>query len=259
MHIYTQCTLSAAQFMDAYQQIAPYYDYEHDGFADDIAFYRSVIPRGSVIEVGAGTGRVMEPLARAGLEIWGVEPSGAMLERARERLRGMPNAHLVHGSLADLPDSTTFETALFTLNSLWHFPTLAEQVKALHTVRKHLNTDGLLVVDCSNPLSLADRGAAGEVRQRFRVRREQEEITCWSAAWDDEAAQILRLSLTYDTAGAAGVQRATAQLTLRYVYKGELDLMLGGAGFSVTRTFGSYGLDPYHAGSPGLILLAKTT
>jgi ubiquinone/menaquinone biosynthesis C-methylase UbiE len=40
---------------------------------------------GRVLDVGCGTGQAAEALAARGARVWGVDPSSAMLERARER------------------------------------------------------------------------------------------------------------------------------------------------------------------------------
>jgi putative AdoMet-dependent methyltransferase len=41
---------------------------------------------GRVLELGVGTGRLTERLVAAGCEVWGIDLSGAMLERARARV-----------------------------------------------------------------------------------------------------------------------------------------------------------------------------
>ena len=42
---------------------------------------------GPVLELGAGTGRVLIPLARTGLEVVGLDSSQLMLDRCSEKLR----------------------------------------------------------------------------------------------------------------------------------------------------------------------------
>ena len=68
-----------------YRVIAPYYD---DDYADihggrDVEFYRKLAQScpGPVLEMGCGTGRILLPLARAGVVISGMDRSLAMLQR----------------------------------------------------------------------------------------------------------------------------------------------------------------------------------
>lgn len=42
-------------------------------------------PRGRVLEIGAGTGRIALPLIAAGVDVWGLDLSGPMLERLVEK------------------------------------------------------------------------------------------------------------------------------------------------------------------------------
>ena len=64
--------------MNEYDSIAAYYDIEHDDFRDDVDLYLNLIQEGPLLEIGAGTGRILGRLADTGLEAWGVEPSSAM-------------------------------------------------------------------------------------------------------------------------------------------------------------------------------------
>src|SRR5262249_48634809 len=58
--------------------------------------------RHSALEIGCGPGRLMRPLSRYFGEIHGIDVSDEMIRLARERLRGVPNAHPHHGSGSDL-------------------------------------------------------------------------------------------------------------------------------------------------------------
>lgn len=66
-------------------------------------------PEATVLEIGCGMGRLMKPLASRAREVHGVDVSGEMIARARERLRDHANIHLYKTSgadLASLPDNS---------------------------------------------------------------------------------------------------------------------------------------------------------
>lgn len=243
--------------MNSYDLIARFYDYEHQSFRDDIDFYLQLLPPGPVLEVGSGTGRITGQLAEAGCEVWGIEPSLSMVELARQRLRSTKRAHLVVGRLEDLDLDVRFGAALLPLNTLWHFSDLEAQLTALRVIKRHLLPTGLLAVDLSNPLTMADRGAVGEVRRRFHVAVETGSVTGFSAAWDHEADQLIHLELWYDEVSADGVLRRTeTELDLRYLFRPELELLLRHSGFRPGPVYGSYDLEAYGSASPRLIALA---
>lgn len=241
--------------MDPYASIAAYYDLQHADFDDDIRFYLEFLRVGPVLEVGAGTGRLMLPLARAGLEVWGVDPSTAMLAEATRRLGSLPGAHIVHSSIQDLDIELRFHAVVFSLNSLWHLPTVDAQLTALRNARRHLLPGGVLVIDLTNPLTMVDRSASGEVRQRFECRLPGRTVSGYSACWDDEGEQRLTLSMWYDDIADGGeLRRSGTRFDLRYVYRTELELLVQLAGFATQHTYGSYDLENYVAASSNIIL-----
>jgi SAM-dependent methyltransferase len=244
--------------MDPYANIAALYDCEHDLFDEDISFYINLLDTGPVLEVGAGTGRIMRALVDAGLEVWGVEPSQAMRERARLRLDEASWRKLIDADMTGYQLDRRFGSIIFGLNTLWHTVDSAAQLHALRLARAHALGDAILVIDVSNPVTLSDRGAHGEVRQRFRGECEGADLTVLSAAWDDEGEQRLDLELTYDLRTHDGtIRRTQSAQSLRYVYRSELELMLRLAGWQPTHVYGSYDLEPFSSRSTGIIMVAQ--
>src|SRR3989304_7846922 len=73
---------------DLYDHVAPYRD------RPDIAFFVEAASKAGspVLELGCGTGRVLIPTARAGVDIVGLDLSPHMLAVCRQRLRDEPEA-----------------------------------------------------------------------------------------------------------------------------------------------------------------------
>jgi SAM-dependent methyltransferase len=247
--------------MDPYGPIAALYDLEHDPITDDVELFRNLVVAGPVLEIGAGTGRITAALADDGHEVWAVEPSAPMLRRAADRLKGRADVHLVPRGVLELAEEdlpSSFRVAILSLNMLWHLQSTAEQQAALLAVHRRLVPMGLLVVDSTNPLSMLDRGARGELRERFSGELQDREITCVSSAWDDPAEQTLAVRLTYDvTDGQGAIERTASTLNLRYIYRFELELLLEGCGFIQEQLYGSYDLEPYSVESPNLISVSR--
>lgn len=104
------------------------YDLEHDGYRDDLGFYRRLAEdqAGPVLELGAGTGRVTLALATTGLNVVALEPNAAMLERAQARLEVaarrdpglLERVHLVRGDARRLALQTRFALVIAPFNTL---------------------------------------------------------------------------------------------------------------------------------------------
>lgn len=210
-----------------------------------------------MLEVGSGTGRIMAPLLTAGFEVCGVEPSAAMMARARERVGGFEGATLLQCSILDLDISQRFGTVILPLNTLWHLGTQERMRAALARARNHLLPRGRLLIDVTNPYIMADRGATGEVRSRFSQTTPDGRLEGYSAARDDPGEQTLSLALWYDRVGRDGqVHRNESDLLLRYVYRPELELLVEVAGYTILNVYGSYDLEPYCSLSDNILVVA---
>lgn len=70
-----------------YRKFAGYYDSYTKGFREDLKLYRSFCHKSdNILEVGCGTGRILEYLMNAGYKVTGVDISEEMLDIARQRL-----------------------------------------------------------------------------------------------------------------------------------------------------------------------------
>jgi SAM-dependent methyltransferase len=89
---------------------APFYDWENAQTVArrDVAFWSrlAAAQEGRVLELGCGTGRITVPVARAGVDLVGIDRSAPMLERAARRLRRTRrplSVRLVRGDIRALP------------------------------------------------------------------------------------------------------------------------------------------------------------
>lgn len=256
-----------------YDPIARYYDLDHAGFDDDLAFYQEFARAadGPLLDVGVGTGRVAVPLAVQGHTVYGLDPSRAMLARARRRADAAGVAarlHLLAGDAATCTLPEPCALAYLALNTCSHLLTPPEQLAALGNLRRQLLPGGRLLIDQWNPYASSAPDSSGQ--WIFGYRRQAADgrwVTQSVASSADNAAQLLRTTIVYDEevptrsarreAGAA-VRRTVVTLRLRYFYRYEVEWLLLAAGYELEAVFGSYDLEAYTADSPRLIWLART-
>jgi SAM-dependent methyltransferase len=253
--------------MPVYDRIAAYYDLTHDGLTVDVDAVVALAKSagGPVVELGCGSGRLLQPLARAGVEVTGVDSSPAMLARAGARLAAEPDVaarvRLVQGDITSLElPGTTFALALFGYNTFMHLDERAALL-ALRRVRALLAPGGRLWLDLENPFALADLPVTGEMELEavFEDLSTGWLVRQWSAYAADTTEQVVDVVWVYETTDATGAPlRTEARFRQHYTYPHQLDLLLAQAGLKLVSLAGDYDGSPFDEDSERLIALATS-
>ncbi|MCY3882260.1 MAG: class I SAM-dependent methyltransferase [Chloroflexi bacterium] len=247
---------------DPYAVDAAWYDAIHGEGGDDLTFWLPFAAEhgGPILEVGAGTGRIALPLARAGHAVTALDPSPTMLAIARERAaaEGLSLAFL-DGRLPGAPLPPTAFAALILPNDvLLACATANEQAAALWDAAAALAPGGCLALDVAGPGHWLDPSGDGEPILAFSGEVGGESLNVWHVRQDDLAAQTRRLQIRYELAAAdRRVRRSESEHVLRYVTRTELLSMLEAAGLRVLDVWGDYTLEPLTNASERLIVTAE--
>jgi SAM-dependent methyltransferase len=237
-------------------QVARLYDWEHDPYQDDIEVFIALARRfgGPVLELACGTGRLLAPLAQAGLECTGVDTEPAMLARARQRLARLGlTARLVEQDMARLQLEQKFRTILLVLDSFGLLVDQADQLAAVRAARQHATHDARLILDLSN----GNLRGGGEPVEELLHHLTAGSITKWVVRRANPAEQLDQLLCFYDELEDGLVKRTVVQFRLRWFTRFELELLLDKAGWQVEELYGDYGLEPYGPTSERLIVVAR--
>lgn len=250
--------------MSQFDAFAHYYDADYGTIADDLPFYRELARRagGRVLEVMCGSGRLLVPLARAGLRLAGVDISGAMLALARERLQAagvLERVELLEADIRVRAPQGPFGLAIVAVNSFMHLAGAADQLAALERVHAALAPGGLLAIDLFNPdpRTLAEQNGALILDKAFTL-PDGARVQKFVAQQADLAEQISYVTFIYDEIDARGqVRRSALPFTMRWVYRYELEHLLARAGFALEAVYGSYDLDEYSGTSDLMLAVAR--
>jgi SAM-dependent methyltransferase len=229
----------------------------------DIAFYvdeaRTV--GGPVLEMGCGTGRILLPIARAGVTITGIDSSRQMLERCRAKLAAEPPAvrsrvTLEHHEMRDFSLGAKFPLIIAPFRVVQHLVTPDDQLAFLATISRHLAPGGRFVFDVFNPrfdLLVGANGVEREdtpeqplpdgrtLRRTYRIVR---------VRWLD---QVSESELIYYVDGKRYVQA----FEMRWYLAAELRHLLARAGFRVREFYGDFQRGPLVDGCPELVVVAE--
>lgn len=158
---------------DPYEILAKYYDGAYAVKPDlvDLPFYVDLANRigGPVLEIACGTGRVLLPIARAGIPIVGVDNSPAMLGVLKQNLAREPDAvrgrvEILAGDMRNFRLARTFPLVIIPFRPLQHLHTVEEQASALRSAAAHLEAKGTLAFDVFYPKFEFLKGGFGEER-----------------------------------------------------------------------------------------------
>ncbi len=117
--------------------------------AGDVEIYAGLAPAGgSVLELGAGTGRVAFALAERGLTVAGIELAPAMLAQGQARRAALPaevaaRVELRRGDMTALDLKRTFDLVACPFFTLAHVPAGAAWRNTFATAARHLAPGGL--------------------------------------------------------------------------------------------------------------------
>ena len=111
-----------------------------------------------VVELAVGTGRIAIPIARAGIDVIGVDSSPGMLAVARAAADEAGVSHRLDLRLGDLREPPVTERVPLVLcpfRTLLHMETEDEKLRALRAARGLLEPNGTFVFDVFAPSARA--------------------------------------------------------------------------------------------------------
>ncbi|MEP6963744.1 MAG: class I SAM-dependent methyltransferase [Acidobacteriota bacterium] len=248
-----------------YDHVAPY------RARPDVAFYVDAARSagGPVLEVGCGTGRVLIPTARAGMEIVGLDLSPHMLAVCRQALALEPEeiqtkVHLHQADMRKFDLGREFPLVTIPFRPFQHLTSVADQLACLATIRRHITPGGRLILDLYNPsLEAMVNDPIGqeipEEASEFTMPDGRRVVRCHKTLSRDRFEQLNRHELIYDVTHPDGhKERLTHAFPMRYLFRFEAEHLLARAGFAVEHLYADWDRGAYGSKYPGeLIFVAK--
>ena len=252
---------------------APFYDWENAQTLGrrDVPFWSRLASaaRGRVLELGCGTGRESLPLAKAGVDLVGIDRSSSMLARAVRRAGTLEDGHrtrraggsgghlsLVRGDIRDLP----FRAGLFSmvlapygiLQSLLADRDLAATFASVHRVLAPGGTFGIdLVPDVPNWREYDNR-----VQLRGRTSRGVW-LTLIESVRQDRSRRLTTFEQRYVERRRSGNVEHRFELTFRTLSVKQMTRRLERAGLAVDAVLGDYQGRPWDERADVWIIIAR--
>jgi SAM-dependent methyltransferase len=237
----------------------------------ELEAYRPYVEQGPTLDVACGTGRLLLPWVRDGLDVDGCDVSADMVRHCREQARreGLEPALFVQ-AMHELEPPRAYRTIIvcgaFGLGS-----TRAQDAEALARFHRSLAPGGTLVLDNEAPYANARRWKYWLAEERARLPEE------WPASGErdraangDELALRARL-VSLDPLDQSKTMEVRASLwregelvaeedrliSIRSYFRDELLLLLERAGFEVVSVTGDHTDEPATADHETLVFVAR--
>jgi SAM-dependent methyltransferase len=188
----------------------------------DIDLYARIAgERRSVLELGAGTGRVAMALAERGFTVTGLDLSQAMLEQAEAKRAALPaeiagRLRFVRGDMTALALGQRFDAIFATYFTLAHLPQ-ARWKRALTGMARHLAPGGIIGLHLPIADRMADAPPPPDVPVFRQALPDGETLTLYVADKRfDAAGARMDLMLDYVVTDASGRERSRDRERLRY-------------------------------------------
>ena len=241
--------------MDLYEDVF-LYDLVHGSFADPqtFDFYRkqTEISGSPILELACGSGHVLIPLAKSGLEISGLDISAEMLGECESKAAGQNiRVQVQHGDMRKFELGMKFKLIFIAGNSLQHLNTIEEISDCFTCVKRHLEPKGRFVVELFNPfipLLVREQG------KRYMI-GEFGDYVLSEDVYYDAATQVSHINWHFWNRPSNNEK--VLSFTMRQFFPQEIDAFFNCNGFVIENKFGDFDEIQFNSNSPKQIIVAS--
>jgi SAM-dependent methyltransferase len=218
---------------------------------------------GPVLDVACGTGRILLPCLKAGLDVEGLDLFPSMLARLRQKASALGfNPQLYQANMAAFRLPRRYALIMIPNNAFVHNLTTEDQLATLQTCRDHLQPGGSLVFDTAFPGPAWIAAPSGT--RELELETPHPETGCPVRIWDtrtfDRVQQIQHsyneIEMLDATGQVTGVH--ASKTSIRWIYKAEMELLLRLAGFARWNILGGFDGRPLLNETDAMIVQAWT-
>lgn len=262
--------MANASGYDDYPFVAEIYDYVYTPqMAGDVDFYVEMAKEsgGPVLELGCGTGRVLLPIARAGLAATGLDLSEFMLAVLRQKLEREDSqvrdrVRIVTADMRRFDLGKSFPLITIPFRAFQHLLELDDQLSCLACIREHLAPKGHFILNVFNPsIPLMTQNPGEEqgdepeitMSDGRKVRRR------WRSFDHDWHRQVFRAELIYYVKHPDGrKERLVHAFPLRFLYRYEAEHLLVRSGFDIEALYADFDRSSFGSKYPGELIFVTT-
>jgi len=248
---------------------AEFYDPVTSKRLHDVKFWLDYAQKAGdrTLELACGTGRVLFPLAQAGITITGLDYSVYMLNICRQKLAQQPQdiqarVRIIQANMANFQTSEQYSLIIVPGRSFQILITPAEQESCLHSIAGHLKSHGTLIIDVFHPdfprlydpkyLQEFDRTSGVKLADGRTV-----DVASRIVAYhkDMQYNEVEEIYYVHHKDGRD--ERLVQSFPFHYFFRYEMEHLLRLCGFKVIDLFGNFDKSPFTNESREMIFVAE--
>lgn len=247
-----------AERYDIFYQAAP---------EGELEFYLNAIDRsrGSVLELGVGTGRIAIPAAVLGHDVTGIDINRPMLDRARLKSAAAPlggKLQLIEADMSkiDLPRKE-FDLVIIPAHTLALVTDERGQSETLMRCAEHMAPNAALIFNLFYPSDDLIHGDPDEIFLLGVVEDDENGVRHILTGTNefDTTRQLNRCTQVIETLNADGesIDREELRVLFRYLYHDQVNDLLERAGLQAIEAFGDFDGSPLTDDSEEMIYICR--
>ena len=229
-----------------------YDQYNQGRHEQELAFYSRELAhcKGPVLEIACGTGMILVPMLKQGVDIYGLDLSGPMLRQlyAKAESNNLPDVRrrVSQQNMTDFQIDIEFQSAFIPARSFLHLATQNDQLACLRNIHRHLQADGTLMLNFFTPnlptlLSRLDPKPGFTEVGEYAQPDGEGVIAVSMRQTNDLSEQLQRITWRFE----ADNQVYESPMLIRWVYKNEFELLAKLSGFTVADLYSGFDKSPY--------------
>jgi SAM-dependent methyltransferase len=238
------------------------YDLLFESLAFDVPYWVEMARAagGPVLELACGTGRILLPIRRAGVDADGLDAAPAMIARLKDKAAAAGLA--VRAETADMRSfemGRRYRRVFCAFNGFAHCETVADQTACLRASLRHLEPGGALVLHMSYPGPAYWAEPEGQAVLEHGVSLpDGRKLQLWDNRKKDVVGQRQDSEVEIWELDAADRPKAVHKFSTaqRWVYRFELELLFAAAGFARWEFLGGFDGRPLRAPDDQMIAWA---
>ena len=241
------------------------YDLLYEDVVEDIALYlRLTVDYKTILEYGAGTGRVTIPLANAGHHVVALDLEKAMLEKLKSKVINdkvlSDSIEVVNGDMTKYISQQKFACIIIPLTSFNYLTTKEDQEACIKTLSDNLNKEGIAILELLSQNTFFDIDTNDKLKFIKKINLENGKYyEYWrNTILDMKSREITqrRLFRLFDS-GNVKIDEEELFWQNRFVTIDDFKNLLKGYDLEIDKIYGDCQLGEYNSDSPDVFIKIK--